>query len=192
VAKLKKLRKWTLSYLKDNLSIDLTYHSVGHTKEVYNNAVEISMYAGIDKKSTKLIKTAALLHDSGFVTTYSNHEEEGCRLAQRILPDYNYSIKDIDIICGMIMATKIPQNPKNDLEKIIADADLMYLGTDKYAETAETLFHELKAYSMVLKEHEWLKLQISFLEKHEYHTDYCIEKYNKKKQMNLNKLKDLL
>ena len=36
--------------------------------------------------------------------------------------------KDIEIICGIIMATKIPQRPKNYLEEIICDADLNYLG----------------------------------------------------------------
>ena len=49
-------------------------------------------------------------------------------MAKEELPKFGLSEKDIELICGMIMATKIPQNPKTKLEKIIADADLEYLG----------------------------------------------------------------
>ena len=36
----------------------------------------------------------------------------------RYLPEYGYSTGQIDRICGMIMATQIPQTPHNKLEEI--------------------------------------------------------------------------
>jgi len=44
----------------------------------------------------------------------------------------------------MIMATKIPQSPKNLLEQIICDADLDYLGRERYEENSLLLLQELR------------------------------------------------
>ena len=52
-------------------------------------------------------------------------------------------------ICGMIMATKIPQSPKNYLEQILCDADLDYLGRDDFYDIGGTLFKELKTYNVL-------------------------------------------
>ena len=76
-----------------------------------------------------LLKTAICLHDSGFVISHENHEIRGCQKARELLPDYGFNQTEIEQVCGMIMATKIPQSPSNLLEKIICDADLFYLIT---------------------------------------------------------------
>lgn len=55
----------------------------------------------------------------------------------------------------MIMATKIPQSPKNKLEEIIADADLEYLGTDEAAKKADDFFKELHHLHPSLTKEEW-------------------------------------
>lgn len=57
---------------------------------------------------------------------HAGHEFEGCLIARTALPGFGYTGEDI-MICGMIMATKIPQSPTNILEEIICDADLDYL-----------------------------------------------------------------
>ena len=63
----------------------------------------------------------------------------------------------------MIMATKIPQSPRNGLEEIICDADLDYLGRDDFYEIGATLFEELKAYNVLQNEREWNRIQVKFL-----------------------------
>ena len=100
--------------------------------------------------------------------------------------------EQIDQICGMIMATKIPQNPKNQLEKILADADLMYLGTDKFLEIGNTLFEELIANKKIKSEVQWNEIQVSFLNAHTYHTDYCIKNFTLTKNKNLELIKHWL
>ena len=49
-----------------------------------------------------------------------------------ILPDYGYSKEQIKQIQRLIEVTKIPEKPQNNLECIILDSDLYYLGTDDY------------------------------------------------------------
>ena len=103
------------------------------------------------------------------------HEEEGIRIAKGFLPLHGYSNEEIDQIAGMILATKIPQQPKTLLEKILADADLYYLGTELFPIVSKQLYHELLYYNPHLSAFDWNQLQISFLQTHHYHTTYCLQ-----------------
>mgnify|MGYP006205571307 CR=1 FL=1 len=82
----------------------------------------------LDANDFLLIKLAALYHDTGFLEVYKGHEEVSCVKATRELTAVGLGDAAIQRICGMIMATKIPQQPHNLLEQILADADLDYLG----------------------------------------------------------------
>jgi uncharacterized protein len=88
----------------------------------------------------------------------------------------------------MIMATKVPQLPKNKLEEIIADADLEYLGTICVTEKADSLFKELQSLTPSLTKAAWDKMQIAFLQTHHYFTAYCKEKKEPVKQAYLKEL----
>lgn len=179
--------------LQKNLSPTLTYHGFHHTIDVVDASMKIAKLEGIeDKESLVLLETSALFHDLGFISTYRNHEEEGCRIAELILPNFNYSNSQIESICGMIMATKIPQNPQNILEQIIADADLDYLGRDDFEPIADTLFQELRQREMVADLETWNKIQIKFLENHHYWTKSAIKTRNDKKTRHLHELKAIV
>jgi uncharacterized protein len=187
-----KIEENILNYLKNSLNENLYYHGIHHTLEVMENAIEIAQAENLSEEETLLLKIAVLYHDSGLVDSYTGHEEAGCVKVKKFLPEFLVSERDIETICGMIMATKIPQQPKNLLEKILADADLKYLGTNKFEDIGNTLFKELKIYANIISEKQWFEIQKSFLEKHRFHTDYCINKYEPFKQANLQKVIDHL
>ena len=168
---LKKVEKYIHEKLQKNLSPTLTYHGFHHTLDVVDAAMKIANLEGIvDNESLVLLETATLFHDLGFISTYRNHEEEGCRIAELILPGFQYSKSQIETINGMIMATKIPQKPHNILEQIIADADLDYLGREDFEPIADSLFQELRQREMVADIETWNKIQVKFLESHHYWT----------------------
>lgn len=181
----KKIEQDMFQILENGLNSNLYYHGLHHTKEVIENILLISEKENITKENILLLKIAALLHDIGFIEKYDNHEEAGCKLSKKILPNYGIDDKDIEKICGMIMATKIPQNPKTQLEKIIADADLMYLGTNNFHTIGNTLFKELKENNKLNNEMDWNRIQASFLSSHHFHTDFCINNFTQKKAENL-------
>lgn len=190
---LREVEKYIYEKLQKNLSSTLTYHGFHHTVDVVDAALKLAKAEGIkDKESLDLLETAALFHDLGFISTYKNHEEEGCRIAKIILPNFQYSEEQVEIICGMIMATKIPQKPQNILEKIIADADLDYLGRDDFEPIAESLFQELREREMVTDLDTWNKIQVKFLENHHYWTKSAIELRNEQKMTHLQKLHELV
>lgn len=182
------MQSFVVSLLKEKLSPFYYYHNQAHTLYVEQKAIEIGGHEGCSKKEIDLLRAAALFHDTGFINTYNGHEEESCVLARQYLPAYGYSNDDIDTICGMIMATKLPQHPHNKLEEIIADADLEYLGTTTVTDTAYKLYQEQQHLHPSLTEAAWNKTQISFLKKHHYFTRFCKEQKEPAKLAYLNKL----
>jgi HD superfamily phosphodiesterase len=178
-----------IALLSSTLSENLHYHGLHHTLEVSAHAAEIAEVENINNNDRLLLQTAVFLHDAGFMHTYAHHEEKGCEMARSMLPHYGYSPADIELVCGLIDATKIPQAPKTPLQNIIADADLMYLGTNAYNNIAETLYQELMHYTPLASREMWHQIQIQFIENHHYHTAYCINKYEPRKQENLMHLK---
>lgn len=164
-------KQFILAKLRAELSGQLHYHGLHHTLDVLRVSVDLCAAEGIRGHEVTLVKTAALFHDAGFVKNkHAGHEHEGCLIVQDALPRFGYSPEDIRTICGMIMATKIPQSPTNLLEQIICDADLDYLGREDFYRIGDSLFEELQAYHLIRDEQDWNRLQVSFLTAHKFHT----------------------
>ena len=170
-----QMTAFVIDLLKSKLPTAYYYHDPAHTLYVQDKTIEIAEHEKCTKKEIALLSTAALWHDVGFINIYNGHEKESCSVAKEYLPGYGFSGDDIQIICDMIMATKMPQSPHNKLEEIIADADLEYLGTKNAAVMAERLFRELHALNPALTKDQWHKQQITFLQHHNYFTRFCKE-----------------
>ncbi len=182
-----------LNKLENELSPILHYHGLHHTLEVYEVVQEIAISEGnISDSDLQLLKLAALYHDSGFTEGFDIHEQRGIDICKKYLPDFGFESEAIEKICGMILATKIPQDPKNDLERIICDADLDYLGRDDFYSIGKTLFKELKEREIVSTEEAWNKIQVSFLEGHKYHTTTNLKRRKGQKDQYLEDLKKIV
>lgn len=187
--KFKQAGKYIISKLSKELPRHLSYHSVDHIQDVYTAAEQIGKEEGISATDMKLLLTAAWYHDSGFLKGSKGHEEESCCIAKAALPQYGYSDADIAKICGMIMATKIPQTPHNHLEEILADADLDYLGRDDFFTIGDKLYNELSVFGFINTEKEWNYLQVRFLDNHHYFTKSALKLRQAKKQQHLEQIK---
>ena len=187
--KYNKIYAVIIDLLKEKLPEHLSYHSVGHIKDVIKSSEQIAISENVKPEELPLLKTAALFHDTGFLYGAKDHEEKSCEIAQTYLPDFDYSQHQIDLIKGMIMATKIPQRPQNHLEQILADADLDYLGRDDFFTIGDQLYEELSMFGIISSEYDWNLLQEKFLENHHFFTNTAINSRNLKKQENLNIIK---
>lgn len=174
--------------LKSGLDPKLHYHGFNHVLYVMDAALLIAADSNLSDKELTLLKTAVLLHDSGFLHTYNEHEVIGTEIAAKMLPDYGYTAEDIKTISGMIMATRIPQSATNLLEEIIADADLEYLGTEHFDRISEYLYKELMEFKFIKNRDEWNHIQVRFMRAHSYFTDFCKNNREEAKQNNLNKI----
>jgi uncharacterized protein len=188
----RKLRHYIIKNLSTDLSEGLKYHGMHHTLDVVRVCNQHIARFKLNKKDAELLRIGALMHDYGFLFTYKNHEEKGIEKAREILPSYGYSAKDIEVVCGLILATKVPQSPQNDLEKLICDADLDYLGRSDFDTISQSLFEELKLNGFINDHQKWNTLQVQFLKNHEYHTDWAKKYRQPNKALRLHALMKLV
>lgn len=181
-----------LEKLQKELPLNLYYHSFKHVMDVLEAAKLYGRLEKISKNENILLQTAVLFHDSGFIIQSKDHEDIGCEIARANLPNFDYTEEEIAIICGMIMATKIPQKPSNKLEQIICDADLDYLGRDDFWEIGYNLYKELEIYGILTDEREWNKLQLRFLTSHNYFTKSAKKNRQPKKDTHTQKIKEIV
>ncbi len=184
----KHMKEFVIDLLANSIPEYYYYHNYKHTLYVHDIALEIGRHEKCTAEELELLSAAAFWHDTGYIKTHKDHEEESCNLARHYLPEFGYSTDEIDSVCGMIRATKIPQTPKNRLEEILADADLEYMGTTSFEGIAADLFREIRSLNPELTEEKWTQIQISFLQKHHYFTSFCKENREPVKQVYLNEL----
>ncbi|CAN5835004.1 hypothetical protein BH11BAC4_BH11BAC4_19900 [soil metagenome] len=187
-----KLYAFLVHKLETGLPTYLTYHNTHHTNAVIESVEKLAAAENISGEDLLLLKTAALFHDAGFLQHHLDHEDFSCKIARKHLPDYDYTEDQIDGICRMIMATKMPQTAPDHMSQVLCDADLYYLGTDKYTANAENLFKEYKKFGIIKTQTEWELKQIEFLSAHRYFTKTAIHERQAQKQQNLEALRSKL
>lgn len=187
------IKSHILSTLRNGLSKELTYHTVNHTRDVLEQAERIAKSENItNEEDLFLLKVACLYHDSGFLYIYAGHEEESCNILKKDAPKFHISKEQVETMCGLIMATKIPQTPHNKMEEIICDADLDYLGTPNFFAISDTLFLELKTRGMVNTKKDWDVIQVNFLKQHHYFTNTSQELREKQKLAHLDTVESMI
>lgn len=184
-----KATTYIVSRLRKELPRHLSYHSLAHVKDVYDSARRLAEAEGVAGNDLKLLLTAAMYHDCGFMLQAKDHERISCEIAAEVLPGFGYTAAQIGQISGMIMATRVPQKPNGLLEQIICDADLDYLGRDDFFTIGNKLFLELQVYGIIRDKKEWDSLQIRFLEEHHYFTKTAIHTRKARKDAYLAQLK---
>lgn len=155
---------YAIKLLKENLSEKFIYHSLEHTKNVQRGVVRFAKYEGVSASDLTLLKVAAAFHDTGYTISALNHEENSAQITQETLPKFDFTTTEIEQICQLILATKLSYTPQTNLEKIIRDADVEYLGRRSFYEQSYRFRVELLICNqMVFSEQEWLEFEIKFL-----------------------------
>jgi class 3 adenylate cyclase len=186
------LEEYILNRLEKELPHYLYYHNVKHTMDVLIGVEVIGVAEKVNEEELLLLKTAALFHDMGQIVQSKGHEEISCKYARDILPHYEYSQKHIDAVCELIMATQLPPNPKNLLQKIMCDSDLDYLGRTDFIPVSDTLYEELHYQNIISNKNDWNKMQIAFISKHQYFTNFAKQNREVNKQNQIKRLKQLI
>jgi adenylate cyclase len=186
------IQEYILNKLEKELPSHLYYHNVKHTVDVVTQAELIGLGEGVSDEDILLLKTAALFHDAGHTIGYDNHEENGAIMAQKVLPDFKYTDKQIETICNIIKATQLPPTPKTLLEKIMCDADLDYLGRSDFIPVSNTLYEELREQNKIGSFNDWNKLQIKFLSGHQFFTETAKNLREVNKQKQIERIKEMI
>lgn len=183
-----------VNHLFDKKStIAALYHNFDHTLEVVEHVKEISTALNVNPVNKEIVLLAAWFHDTGYLFSPVEHEERSVAIATEFLRSMNYPDTKVRKVAGCIRATKVPQQPKSELEMIMGDADLLHLGKRDSIARGEMLRAEIESMSgKQLSEEEWVKQSISFHLGHHYHTSYAIKKYTASRDRNLRVLQKRL
>lgn len=186
-------KRYALHRLEQDLSPQLFYHSLAHTRdEVAPAADQFASIEGVVGKDYQLLMTTVYFHDIGFIVQYDDHESVSIRIATHILPDFGFMPEDVEVICNAIQATRLPQSPKTLLERILVDADLDNLGKEDFFRRSQDLRRELTLLGRGMSDQEWYASQMKFIKGHKYWTTAAKDLRNAQKQRNIADLERLL
>jgi uncharacterized protein len=186
-------RQYVVDRLARELSPQLTYHSLAHTRdEVVPAADRLAALAGLTGEDLLLLRTAAIFHDIGYVEQHHLHEEGSVRMAVAILPSFDYTPAQIAIIADIILATRLPQVARTLPEQILADADLAILGQTDYLPRNAALREELAALIKPATDQQWYAGQLNFIHGHRYFTNAARSLYEAQQQINIAAMAALL
>jgi len=186
-------KRYVLERLKTELPPELHYHDFEHTiKYVIPAAERLAKAEGIIGEDLRLLTIAAHYHDIGYLVDRHAHELAGTRIVSEVLPRFNFSPSQIQVINNLIMATKMPQSPTTHLEQILADADLYVLGTVEFFPTSMKLRKEQAVFGDHEEDITWYYNQLEFLQGHEYFTASAKKLGNPGKRKNVRLLKRII
>lgn len=172
----------------------LVYHNLAHTKQVVQAAEQISSYYRLTDSDQLIVMLAVWFHDVGYVVgERKEHEQAGADAARNFIGMQQLPDSVAQAVEGCILATRIPQEPKNLLEQIVCDSDLFHLGSKDYKKRDKLLHAETElATGRNISGLEWTRTSILFLESHKYHTAYCQTLLKQQKEDNLERLRSKL
>lgn len=173
----------------------LFYHNWQHTEMVLAAAKDIISHTeAVDESEATCILLAVVFHDVGFTKDKDNHESISAEIAGNYLSDQGLETASIEHVQRLIMATQMGHSPIDLSEQIIRDADLAHLANEDYL--SSTFIGLLKEINASREEpysnEEWAKMCISFMEEHQYLSDYAKANYSAKKKQNLALIETML
>jgi uncharacterized protein len=186
-------KEFIISQLHNNLPPDLYYHSVDHTLDVFEATSNLILLEQPGEMHPDIMRTAALWHDSGMLTSYRNHEEASVEMSRKMLPSFGYTKDEIETVSSLIMVTKLPQRANTLSEQILCDADLDYLGREDFFIRSFQLQLEWKLNNILSTTlPEWFDIQVRFLSEHEYFTQSARKLRSETKKRHLTDIKNLI
>lgn len=182
-----KFESWIRKMFENRQKSEICYHNLAHTLQIVEKVNEIGDYYKLGKEEQDDLFFAGWMHDIGYWEGKGEgHEVRGAEMAEEYLIQLGISKERVDRIKSLILATKIPQDPKNLLEEIICDADLYHLSSDQFYEQTLLLKKEKEnsGYEKVPLS-DWLRGSQAFMVSHRYHTEYARKFLQPGKEKNL-------
>lgn len=166
---------------------EFVFHNLDHTEDVAEACSRMADHYQLKDDERFVLMLAAWFHDTGYsLGNAAGHEEESVRIAADFFSTHNVDETIIQKVNSCIRATKMPQSPVSQIEKILCDADLFHLATEDFKARNQLLKQEQETVLRhKLSKKDWKKNNIDFLTSHKYFTEYGQLVLEPKKQENL-------
>jgi predicted metal-dependent HD superfamily phosphohydrolase len=178
---------------KEKLPPWVVYHTFDHTAQTVEACREIGSASRLNKSEMEVAVLAAWLHDTGYVESHNGHEQKSADIAADFLKQSGYPQERIDLVMGCILATAIPQRPKNLIEQVVCDADIVHIGKKSLFEKSELLrLEQERIRNGAYSDAEWLNINIDFVANNQFHTPYAKSEFTRRRIKNLVSLQEQL
>ena len=192
-ALVRKARAYVEALIREKKPEWVKYHDFHHAKSVVEACRVIGAASNLGEEDLEVVILAAWFHDVGYVGGIDRHEERSVDMAIAFLQESGYPKEKIAQLAGCVLATQIPQKPKNLLEQVLCDADIAHLASEDFLELSELVRLEIEHRMRIkLTEEEWLTMNIDFVAGHRYFTDYAKTMFEKQRRRNLEILREKL
>ena len=190
---LKEVENFVVAELKEKLPDNILYHSEDHVRLVVDAVEEIGKAEGISEEEMLVAKISAWFHDIGFVESHHDHEIRSVEIANNFLKEKNVDDKTLKQVENAILATRIPQEPKDNISAVLCDADMIHVSRDDYFEIANLMREEMISIKkMDVDKTEFNRLSYIFFNQHRFHTKYGQSVLSEKKNRIMEQLLEKL
>jgi len=185
--------KFIRNFFNEKGRKNLKYHDIAHTEYVAKQTKFIGEKSGVTDEALSIVIVAAWFHDSGFMLSSRDHEEESKKIAREFLTTQKVPEEFINKVLFCIEATKMPQNPGDDLlAQVVCDADMSYLSEDFYLDRTALLRKEWNSESETkLSRKTYYEETVDLFNNHRYYTDFGEKEFSAGKAKNFQLLHTL-
>jgi len=188
-----KVKSYCTGILLKESCDKLPFHNLIHTQEVVENIQSIASQMGMNTMEQEPVIIAGWFHDVGHSVCYKGHEAESIKIARYYLEGEQYPSEKIELVLSCIKSTEMPQNPKNELDMIICDADIKHISNSHFFYRKLLLKREWElVFDKYFTDKEWHDLNMKFLENQKFHTEYGMRTLTKGLEDNKTKVLNLL
>jgi HD superfamily phosphodiesterase len=181
-----KAQEYVNNYYSTKINKDLLFHSIKHIQRTVKSVQLLTEESGINREDTEILILAAWFHDTGYSHAYERHERKSAEIARDFLRENEYPEDKIEKVMHCIWATDLSYKPKNILEEVLRDADVIHIGKKSFFKRNKELRKEWeKTQGRKYTDEEWLQSDIKFLTEHEFQTDFARKTFGEQKNANL-------
>lgn len=185
------VRTYVTDLFTNTLDPRFVFHNLDHTEDVADACSMMADYYSLSEDDRYVLSLTAWFHDTGYTSGHpEGHEDVSGQIATDFLRQHLVDETIIQRVNSAIQATRMPQSPLSQVEKILCDSDLMHLSTEDFKAKNQLLKQEREnLLGTKISKKEWRKGNIQFLESHQYFTDYGQQFLEPRKQENLNEIR---
>jgi predicted metal-dependent HD superfamily phosphohydrolase len=187
---LREVEAYVERYINERVDNRYVYHNFQHTCAVVEAAEELGEHYELTERDRTVIQLAAWFHDTGYDEGWEDHENRSAHIAANFLREQE--LRDpslIEDVRNAILATRVPQQPQNFLEEIVADADLSHLGDVSYWDRCGRVRQEFAiTRNVIMSDQEWIDFELNFMLNHEFHTEAARELFGERKEKHVKQL----
>ena len=131
--------QYVQAYLLDALPMGRYYHNFEHAEEIAEVGQQLARAAGRSDEQILIVQLAGLFHDAGYASHPDRVAEGSVQLATKFLESHGTPGAVIDEVARLIRSVHADDPPQDDLERILHDANISFIGRKRFFRRSKLL-----------------------------------------------------